>query len=203
MPNLVVRYLLDLPDANGYEPADDNDRPRVRLMKYLWHDGDRPLDRTLPQPQEKLSLLYDGNRPVVNTFEEKEKHPKGFRIFPQAFWMPADFRAGTLLKVYIGRVLPYSPYYWDVGVCFELVVNYMQDNNLKTSAMSRLWAMEQALIESLHGVNITGIGSFEFNRAIHMDSGSHYFHDEGTNIGRQIDFSFRWAESNSGSGVVE
>lgn len=194
VPNNVVRYLMDLPDANGYYPADDNDRPRVRLMKYLWYDGANPLEQELPSPQEKMSMLYDGSNPVVNTDDEIEKHPKGFRIYPQAFWMPADFRAGTLLKVYMGRILPYSPYNWDVGICFELVVNYMQDNNLKTSALSRLWAMEQALIESLHGVNMMGIGAFDFNRSIHMDSGSHPFHDEGTNIGRQVNFSFRWAE---------
>lgn len=203
VPNLIVRYLMDLPDANGYAPADDNNRPRVRLMKYLWHDGADPLGQAMPSATEKISMLYDGSNPVVNTDEEFTKHPKGFRIFPQVFWMPADFRAGSMLKLYIGRVLPYSPYYWDVGISFELVVNYMQDNNLKTSALSRLWAMEQALVESLHGVNITGIGAFDFNRTIHMDAGSHAFHDEGTNIGRQVDFSFRWAESNSGSSVVE
>ena len=60
VPNLIARYLMDLPDANGYVPADDNNRPRVRLMKYLYYDGAHPLDEELPSPQEKLSLLWKG-----------------------------------------------------------------------------------------------------------------------------------------------
>lgn len=203
IPNLLLRYLMDLPDASGYVPQDDNTRPRVRLMKYLWHDGAKPLEQALPTPQEKLSMLYDGDSPVVNTDEEKAAHPKGFRIFPQSFWMPADFRAGTLIKCYMGRVLPYSPYVWQLGIVFEIVVNYMQDNNLKTNAASRLWAMECALVEALHGVNITGIGALDFNRIEHMDDGSHYFHDEGTNLGRQICFNLTWAESGDRDEVVE
>ena len=71
----------------------------------------------------------------------------------------------------------------------------MQENNLRTDAVSRLWAMENALKGALHGVNITGIGVFNYDRRSHMDDGSHPFHDEGTNIGREVCFSLTWAES--------
>lgn len=203
IPDKLMRYLMDLPDAEGYEPKDDNTRPRVKLMKYLWYDGAKPLDQPLPTPEQKISLLYNGETPVVNTDEEKKAHPKGYRLFPQQFWIPAEYRAGSLIKCYMGRNLPYSPVQWELGVIFEIIVNYQQDNNMKTRSMSRLYAMEQALIHSLHGVNITGVGGMNFNRVVHMDDGSHYFHDDGTSIGRQVAFSVTWKESKPTGSVVE
>lgn len=204
MPNKIIQYLLDLPDAAGYEPMDDNNRPRVRLMKYLWYDGARPLDNALPTTEQKLSLLYNGDNPVLNTDAEKAAHPKGYRIFPQAYWLPAEFTATTLMKVYMGRNLPYSPFSSELGIVFEFLVNYGQDNNMKTNAASRLYAMECALLDALHGVNITGIGVVNFDRRSHMDSGSNYFHDDGTNLGRRVYLSVQWAESDGGvnGGVV-
>lgn len=76
IPYILLTYLLDLPDRTGYEPVDENDRPRVRLAKYLWHDGALPLAQPLPTPEEKRSLLFDGTQPVLNTQEAKERHPK-------------------------------------------------------------------------------------------------------------------------------
>ena len=35
IPYQILSYLMDMEDANGYVPVDDNARPRVRLMKYL------------------------------------------------------------------------------------------------------------------------------------------------------------------------
>lgn len=195
IPRKIVNYLMDLPDSYGYQPADDNERPRVRLMKYLWYDGAKPLEMPLPTAAQKLSMLYDGSEPVVNTDEEKQKHPKGFRIFPQVFWLPAEYDARTQLKCYIGQILPYDDFCAEIGVTFELVVNYMQDNNMRTDALSRLYAMETALVGALNGVTITGIGCMSFNRRSHMANGSHSFHDDGTNVGRQIGMSLTWAES--------
>ena len=145
IPDKLMRYLMDLPDAEGYEPKDDNTRPRVKLMKYLWYDGAKPLDQPLPTPEQKISLLYNGETPVVNTDEEKKAHPKGYRLFPQQFWIPAEYRAGSLIKCYMGRNLPYSPVQWELGVIFEIIVNYQQDNNMRTRSMSRLYAMEQEI----------------------------------------------------------
>ena len=33
IPDKLIRYLMDLPDAYGYQPADDNTRPREKQMK--------------------------------------------------------------------------------------------------------------------------------------------------------------------------
>ena len=67
IPLKIIRYLLDLPDSAGYIPVDDNSRPRVRLAKYLWYEGVNPLNNPLPTPAQKLSLLFDGENPEVNT----------------------------------------------------------------------------------------------------------------------------------------
>lgn len=195
IPYKIVNYLLDLPDAHGYQPVDDNERPRVRLMKYLWYDEAKPLEKPLPTVQQKLSMLWNGESPAVNTDDEKAKHPRGYRIFPQAFWLPAEFDARTQLKVYVGQVLPYDDYSTEIGLTFELIVNYMNDTNMRTNALSRLYAMETALLGALHGVNIAGIGMISFNRRTHMANGSHAGHDDGTNVFRQVCMSLTWAES--------
>ena len=36
IPYQIIQYLLDLPDATGYAPTNDNTRPRVRLAKLLF-----------------------------------------------------------------------------------------------------------------------------------------------------------------------
>lgn len=195
IPGIVIRYLMDLPDANGYEPVDDNERPRVRLMKLLWHDGALPLDQPMPTAEEKLSLLYNGDNPVLNTDLEKQKHPKGYRLYPQCYWIPAEFEAKTVLKVYMGRNLPYSPFSSEIGIVLDILVNYGQDSNLRMNAASRLDMIESALLDSLHGVNIGGIGVMNFNRRAHMDNGSNYAHDDGTNVMRRMYMSVEWAES--------
>lgn len=200
IPKQILNYLLDLPQGD-YTPIDDNSYPRARLWKYLCYDGANPLEKPLPTPQQKLSVIFDPERPAVNTDEEKQKHPLGFRIFPMQYWLPADYRANTLIKFYMGRDLPYDNRYSEISVVFEIVVNYMQESNLRTDAVSRLWAIENALKEALHGVNIAGIGVFSYDRRSHMDAGSHFFHDEGTNVGRELCFSLTWAESDSGGEI--
>ena len=203
IPGKLIRYLLDLPDAFGYVPADDNTRPRVRLAKLLWYDGQKPLDQPLPSPTEKLSMLWQGEKSALNTDADKLAHPKGYRIYGQSFWIPADFTAGSYLKVYTGRILPYSEYYAEIGLTIEIGVNYQQDNNLKTSAYSRLMQMEEAILDALHYVNIDGVGGLHFNRREHTDNGSHPWHDDGTNVGRTIGLSLTWSEANSAGPVTE
>lgn len=195
IPGKIIRYLMDLPDANGYVPIDDNERPRVRLAKLLWYDGPNPLDQPLPTPEEKLSMLWNGSESVLNTDESKAKHPKGYRIYGQSFWLPAQFEGGSFLKVYMGRNLPYSEFSSELGFDIEVGVNYAQDSNMKTSAYSRVVLMEEAVLDALHGLNIAGVGGMNFNRRDHMDDGSHPWHDDGTNIGRTIGMSLTWYES--------
>lgn len=195
IPLNILMYLLDMPDASGYMPRDDNSRPRVRLIKYLWHDGANPLAQSLPTPDEKLSLLYNGNDSVINSEEQKLKHPKGYRIFPQMFWHEAELEARTVLKLYIGRVIPISPMRTSIGLSFELVVNSVLENTTKTDAYSRLYAMECAIIEALHGVNIAGVGVVDFSRQAHNDNGSAPYHDGGTHVYRILNMSIEWQES--------
>lgn len=202
IPGKLIRYLMDLPDANGYAPADDNERPRVRLAKLLWYDGENPLAQPLPTPEQKVSMLWKGDHSVLNTDEDKAKHPKGYRIYGQTFWMPADFDAGSWIKVYMGRILPYSEFEAELGISIEIGVNYAQDNNLKTTAYSRVVQIGEAILDALHEVNIDGVGGLHFNRRSHMDDGAHPWHDDGTNIGWTLGFSLSWAEAN-GPGPVE
>lgn len=195
IPLKILSYLLDLPDKNGYEPTDDNERARVRLCKYLWYDGANPLSNPLPSPQEKLSMLFDGNEPDINTDEQKAKHPKGYRLFPQVYWMPAQLTAKTVIKAYIGRIIPNSNFKTSIGLTFEILVNYGQENTVKTEAYSRSYDIEQCIIEALHGVNFTGIGVADFSRMAHMDNGSRPIHDDGTHVGRVLTMSLDWMES--------
>lgn len=196
IPYKVLNYLLDLPDKNGYQPVDDNNRPRVRLAKYLWHEGANPLGKALPTAQQKLGMVFDGELPVLDTDELKKKHPKGYRIFPQKLWLPSQTAAQIMLKCYTGRISYRDEYHAVIGLMFEAWVNTNLANNTRTDAYDRAVDMEQAVTESLHGVNVGGIGVVSAARMLNQDNGSNIVYDEtGTNIGRRFGFSIEWAES--------
>lgn len=199
IPHKLLVYLLDMPDAAGYTPVDDNTRPRVRLMKYLWYDGADPLAQPLPSPQEKLSLLFDGNEPVLNTDELKSLHPKGYRLYWQRFWGEAQTQAQTTVKCYMGREFAQTPFSARLGVTFEITCNVNQETTTRTDAYSRAYAIEQCIKEALHGVNITGIGVVDISRLAHADNGSRSIYDQtGTLVGRELKMSIHWEESESG-----
>lgn len=195
IPYRLLTYLMDLPDGNGYVPTDDNEHPRVRLMKYLFHDGANPLSRSLPTQEEKLSLLFDAEHPVLNDDELKRRHPKGYRLFAQQYWQQAELTARTLLKCYVGRVIPNSPFHASIGLVFELCTFYGTDTVTKTTAYSKLYAMECALIGALHGVNIGGVGVVSFDRRAHIDAGSQSYRDDGSHLYRIVKMSVDWMES--------
>lgn len=202
IPIQIVRYLMDLPDANGYQPTDDNARPRVRLAKYLWHDGWNPLEKPLPTPKEKLSMIFDGDNPVLNKDEEKERHPKGYRLFPQVYWGQTELTAKVVLKCYIGRVIPQSEFEARIGLAFDILVNVNLENTSGVDdSYSRAYAIECDLINALHGVNIAGVGAIAFNKFAHGDDGSYPIHDNGVHVGRSIHFSIDWMESGDCDGV--
>lgn len=203
IPLQILTYLLDLPDKNGYQPVDDNSRPRVRLAKYLWYDGANPLSYTLPTPTEKRSMLFDGNTPVIDTDEQKALHPKGFRIYGQQFWEQAQKVAQTTLKCYIGRVTPVDDFHAAIGLYFTILVNYGQETTTQSNAYAKSYAIEQCILEALHGVNITGVGTVEFSRYAHGDNGSRPIYDEGRNVGRQLHMSIMWADSQDDTTVRE
>lgn len=194
IPLKIVKYLLDLPDKNGYNPIDNNDRPRVRFIKYIYHDGENPLSKELPSPEDKLALLFDPENPVLNSAEQQKKHPKGYRIFAQTKIGQSQLDAKTEIKCYIGKVSPVNPFKANISICFEIWVNVNFETNGKTNYYSRAYNIEQALIEALHGVNIAGVGVVDFSRIYNGECGSRAIYDESTNVGRLLIMNIDWME---------
>ena len=171
-------------------------------MKYLCHDGANPLAQALPTPAEKLGIVFDGEEPVLDTEEQKKKHPKGYRMYPLEYWGQAQTVAQTVLKVYIGRVIPQSAFTAAIGVYFDILCNYGHETTTRTDDYARSVNIEQCLIEALNGVNIGGAGVMSFDRNAHPDNGSRAIYDQGTNVGRRLHMSLSWAESDEGSVVT-
>lgn len=198
IPKKLLNYLLDLPDKYGYEPRNDNARPRVRLIKYLWNDEPNPLFGSYPSTEEKLSLVFDGAHPVIDTEEMQRKHPKGYRIYPQKLWLPSQTKAQTILKCYIARITHADEMHASIGVAFEVWCNTNLINNTRTDDYERAYNIEQCIVEALHGVNIAGIGVVDCGRYTNLENGSQSIYDEtGTNVGRRLHVSISWAESES------
>lgn len=194
IPYKILTYLLDLPDANGYTPPDNNDYPRARLAKYLWHDTARPLDNALPTPQQKLSLLFNGDNPDINTDEEKARHPKGYRLFGQRNVGQSVLDAQTLIKIYVGRVLDTNDFRTVIGMQAEVWSNTNLIGNTRTTAFDRTFDIEQCLREALSGVDISGVGTIHFSRQDSSYNGSDVLYTDGSLSGRMIYFSTAWSE---------
>ena len=192
IPYRLLRYLLDLPDGNGYTPPDDNAYPRCRLMKYLWYDGAKPLDHPLPGAQDKLSLLFDPDNPAINTDAERERHPKGYRMFMQRVIGQSQLRAESFLKCYVDHVQERRKFVSTIGVTMEIWCNVNFQTNSRTWAYDRSWAMEQCVREALDGVNMTGIGTVSFCAGDSPYNGSSTVYDEANNVGRAVRFSIAW-----------
>ena len=201
IPHKMLMYLLDLPDAAGYQPVDDNERARVRLAKYLWYDGPDPLSQPLPTPTQKLSMLWDPNRPDINTDEDKVKHPQGYRLYWQRMTGMSQLDAQIVMKCFIGRVFETRKFETTIGITFEIYVNVNLETNTRTSAYQRSYDIEQCLHEALDGVNMAGIGTVSFARQDHVYNGSEPLWDENTSLGRTVNCSILWAEG--GGNVIK
>ena len=196
IPYKILMYLMDLPDANNYTPPDNNDYPRCRLAKYLWYDQANPLSYPLPTPQEKLSMLFDPNNPAANTDEDKQNHPKGYRLFAQRNVSESLIEAKTLLKVYPGRILDNDDLRTILGFQAEIWTNTDLITNTKTTAYDRTFDIEQCLREAMAGVDIGGVGSIHFSRMDGSFNGSEILYtDGGTMSGRILYFSVAWSDS--------
>lgn len=201
IPLIICRYLMDLPQP-GYTPPDRNDYPRCRLMKRLWYDDDNPLEHPNPTPQEKLSMLFDGKHPTLNTDEEQAQHPKGYRLYPLQWWMPSQIEAQTSVKCYMGRETPLDDTRIEIGVIFDIYVNANLEPSMGVGGLSKAYAMEKDIVDALHGVNLAGIGTVNYSRHTHGDAGSQNFYDEsGTNVGRRLVMSITYMAG--GGGTVE
>lgn len=194
LPHKLMSYLLDMPDALGYIPPDDNDYPRCRLAKYIWYDEANPLSKPLPTAAEKRSMLFDPTRPDINTDELKAIHPKGYRYLWQRMVGQSDLDANITLKCYISRLFEARKFETTIGITFEIWVNVNLETNTRTSAYQRSLDIEQCLHEALDGVNIDGVGTISFARAENTYNGSEYLWDSTTSVGRLVNCSMLWAE---------
>lgn len=178
----VCDYLLDAPNPNaGYITPDNNEYPRCRFWKYLYHDNANPLSQSLPTIEQKMSVLFDPKSP------ENPPTDKGYRLIPQIFTKPAKTEAQTMVYFYIGRAFPSSDEYKVcLAVNFIIWTHYQYEANMQSDVLSRISGIEQALIEAFHGVNMDGIGTFFFSRSKHPDCGSEEFTDGNTTIGRRL-----------------
>ena len=193
VPYKIVTYLLDLPDAAGYVPQDDNNLPRCRLWKLLANDLPNPLAGALPSPAEKRGMLFDPLHPDINTEELKAAHPKGYRIFPQIRYGQSQLYAQTRIYCYLGRDYPDSDFVCRTSLVFDIWSNVNLDSNSRTPQFSRVAAIEQTLKEALNGVNIAGIGTVQYSRRFSPDCGSSPIYDDHTNVGRRLIMGLGWA----------
>lgn len=198
IPKKVCDYLLDAPQGE-YAPIDNNSYPRVRLWKYLFYDGARPLAEPLPSLTQKMSVLFDPSNP------DEAPTDKGYRLIPQLYIKPSQEVAQSRLNVYMGRTVPGNDENTIcLAVSFYIWTHYAYETNTRTDAYSRAFAIEQALIEALHGVNMAGIGTFFFSKLKHPDCGSNAVFDGNTNVGRELTIALEIATTvtNGGFNIV-
>lgn len=191
IPRKIITYLCDLP-LEGYDPADNNAFPRCRFMKYLFYDGGNPLAERLPGAREKTALIYKPDCPTG-------KSGKGYRLFPLAYNPQSQTEGTTSVRCYMGRTVASDVYTSQLSVVFEILTSYAYDTNLVTEVYSRSYAIEQAILESLCGVNMAGIGTFYFDRRQHPDCGSYPIDDgTGMNVGRRLTLGLSYTDSEVG-----
>lgn len=179
-PRLICDYLIDAPQGN-YTPKDDNSFPRCRLWKYLYYDEEKPLEQKLPTIKQKMSVLFNPNKPT----EPPTK--KGFRLIPQTFIMQSQTDAQTRVYVYLGRgIATQDDNTYCVSVVFDILTHYTYELNTKSDEYSRSGAIVAALMEALNGVNITGIGTFSMSKRVHPDCGTKPIRDGQSNVGTEL-----------------
>lgn len=179
-PRLICDYLIDAPKGD-YAPPDNNEYPRCRFWKYLYYDGAKPLSETLPTIEEKMSVLFNSERP------EKPPTDKGYRLVPQEYIKQAQTEAQTRIYIYMGRTMAnQNDNVFAASVVFDIFCHYTYELNTKTDEYSRSGAIAAALIEALNGVNITGIGTFSMSKKLHPDSGTKPIFDGDTNVGQEL-----------------
>ena len=197
IPQKLLTYMLDLPDANGYMPVDDNERPRVRFIKYVANDSADPLSSELPTPKIKLSMLFDPTMPELNSNEAKELHPLNYRLMWQHIRKQSLLEEQTLVKCYVGRVFSNRPFHTTIGIRWDIWVASGLETNITTGVESRSFAIEQAIRDSFAEINITGVGSVSFSRADHADNGSTILWTDAAMLGRSLHMSIDWVDPNS------
>lgn len=179
LPKKICDYLLDAPQY-GYTPIDDNSYPRCRFWKYLYYDGAKPLENALPTVTEKMAVLFDPNR------AEEPPTDKGYRLIPQIWIKPSQTDAQTRVYVYCGREVPNDNFKIAISVHFVIWTHYTSDLNMKTDEYNRALAIESAIIEAFHGLNMSGVGVFGYDKRTHPDCGARPLYDGDINVGREL-----------------
>ncbi|MBR5285692.1 MAG: hypothetical protein IKU30_02230 [Clostridia bacterium] len=192
LPRKICNYIIDAPNGE-YTPKDDNNYPRCKLWKYLYYDGAKPLNNALPTIEQKMSVVFDPDAP------ENPPTDKGYRLIPQIYTKQSQTVGQTRIHVYMGRSVPSRD---DLSVCiaviFDIYTHYKYELNTKTDEYSRCFAIEQAIIEAFHGVNMDGVGTFFLSKSKHPDCGSNVIFDGDTNVGRRLTMAFEIATTESG-----
>lgn len=191
VPMKLRDYLLCMPSMECPDPILTNENPRVRLVKYLYYDTPNPLNERMPTVEQRKSIVFDPFNPTNPT-------DKRFRVFTQMAVNQAELEGSTILRIVMGKTIPYTPYSASIGVEFVILSNYTLESNTRTTALSRTYSIELCILEALNGVNIDGVGAFMFSRGVHPDCGSRMIYDEKMNVGRILTMAF---EGKGGSPV--
>lgn len=179
IPIRVRDYLMDMPSP-GYTPPDDNASFRCRLMKRLYHDGPNPLSQKLPSPAEKMRIVYDPENPDTPPTEKR------YRIFTQQLVHEAQTHGATVMRIYMGRVVPIDSYTARASVTLEFLTNSAYESNTRSTDLSRTYAMACDAQRALSGVNMTSGTTFSFDRREHPDACIVPINDETTNVGYRL-----------------
>lgn len=191
VPLKLRDYLLCMPSKECPNPILTNENPRVRLVKYLYYDTPNPLEEPMPSVEQRQSIVFDPFHPTDPT-------QKRFRVFTQMAVNQAELEGSTILRIVMGKTIPYTPFSASIGVEFVILSNYALEANTRTTALSRTYSIELCILEALNGVNIDGVGAFMFSRGVHPDCGSRMIYDEKMNVGRALVMAF---EGKGGSPV--
>nr|DAF90890.1 MAG TPA: hypothetical protein [Siphoviridae sp. ctnMR5] len=179
LPRMLCDYLLDAPNGD-YTPVDDNEYARCRFWKYLFYDEAKPLTKKLPTIKEKMSILFDPNKP------ETPPTKKGYRLYPQIWVKQSQTEAQTRVYVYKGRTVPNDDFKSAIAIHFVIFSHYTYELNTKATEYDRLIGIEQAIIEAFNGVNMTGVGTFFYSKRKHPDCGSRPIYDKDINVGIEV-----------------
>lgn len=192
VPSKLRDYLLLLPSKDCPNPITTNDNPRARLIKYLYYDEPNPLNNPLPSVQERLDMVFNPFQP-----DQPSNTEKGYRVFCQSGTAQANTMGQTILRIVMGQMSAQTPYIATWSVNFQILSNYTLEANTQSTALLRTFAMEQAIIQALHGVNMTGVGTFMLTKSQYsygsrntINNGSKPITDDQELMGRLLTMSF-------------
>ena len=127
-----------------------------------------------------MSVVFNPDKP------ENPPTEKGYRLFPQLWVKQSQTDAQTRVYVYEGREVPNDSFRTATAIHFLIWTHYTNEANTKADAYSRTSAIAQSIIQAFNGVNMTGIGTFMFDKRCHPDCGSRPISDKTMNIGREV-----------------